>query len=210
MTQFTAARRRLTSAQLWAIAAIGSPLLASCTGPRSHVWGPPTTVPEPEFVASAAQRAALDARRPLPPPPEVPLEHPPKRSSGGFAEWLRSGRGVTWGAARSGPMRDEGLDRMMADTLTSGSPEHIQEPSSRAPTADVDSWTFPADEPTTDLRRSVAPTRPPISNREPPLNEDDSFGEPFSEDPPPAALPRRSKRTISLPPRSNNWRSVEN
>ena len=124
-------------------------MIAGCAGTSEYRPGPPVTVREPTFSG------------PVTPPPRLPApqqysSQPPfdpsvaptpcqEPSGSRFMNWLRSGTGWTWGAARYGPVRDEGLDRLMMDTLTSGRPQYSLEPV-EAPAArgrEGPAWVYP-------------------------------------------------------------------
>jgi hypothetical protein len=121
-------------------------LLAGCTSAARYRPGPPTTVGEPSYSGPVA----VPTRPPngqalVPPPSAVQPPCPPIEQPNGFTSWLRSGRGWTWGAARRGPVRDEGLDRLMVDTLTNSRPVLSQEPLPPVNcTIPGDTWIYPA------------------------------------------------------------------
>ena len=137
-------------------------LLAGCASTSDYVPGPPTTVREPSFSGQVRPRQPAYSRdvatsglaetppqnRATPAAPIVPDNRPAAPISGGFMEWLRSGRGWTWGAARRGPVRDEGLDRLMVDTLISGQPGYTSDPASRSAPLAVEPWLYPPASPT--------------------------------------------------------------
>lgn len=133
-------------------------LLAGCASTNEYVPGPPTTVREPTFSGQVRPRepsfngSALSAPRsatarptyapaadPLLPPPE-----PQRPLTGRFSEWLYSGRGWVWGAARRGPIRDEGLDRLMVDTLTSGRPGYSRDSAATSAPPVPEPWVYPS------------------------------------------------------------------
>ena len=60
-----------------------------------------------------------------------------------MSQRLRSGRGVTWGAAKHGPVRDVGLDRLMVETLTSSTPAYSRSLDCSVPPLSDDSWVYP-------------------------------------------------------------------
>ena len=102
-------------------------LLTGCASSEYYRPGPPVTVQEPMYsgpTVSAPRSGAvpiatapLDVAEPIPCEPVRPMQ----RAT--FMDWLRSGRGWTWGRASREPIRDEGLDRLMVDTLTNNRPE---------------------------------------------------------------------------------------
>jgi hypothetical protein len=70
------------------------------------------------------------------------LEVMPDDSFGTRAtRWFQGGRGWTWGAASHGPVRDVGLDRLMADTLASSQPIYSRDPAPSGPAA-KDAWQY--------------------------------------------------------------------
>ena len=122
-------------------------LLAGCASSEAYVAGTPAPweqcarVPPPLPPGTMAGAPSGQAV------PSVPQPAPPTivsyRSSGGIVDWFKSGRGWTWGAASRGPARDLALDRMMVDTLTSGSPGYGQEPVATSHGPTKDSWVYP-------------------------------------------------------------------
>jgi hypothetical protein len=133
-------------------------LLAGCASTNEYVPGPPTTVREPIFSGqvqprepaysrsdvTAAQAATAAPAYPPPRDPSEPLPEPRPAGIGRISEWLCSGRGWAWGAARRGPVRDEALDRMMADTLTSGRPGYSRDPAAEPAPIVPESWIYPS------------------------------------------------------------------
>jgi hypothetical protein len=132
-------------------------LVAGCATSPDYRAGPPVTVSEPVYsgpVVTAPRRNTIPSNNNPAYAPAVPLEPayaPEQSSSSRFSDWLRSGRGWTWGSASRCPIRDEGLDRLMVDTLTSSSPTRSQEvlPPVKCSNCPSEPWLYPA--------RSAAP-----------------------------------------------------
>jgi hypothetical protein len=126
-------------------------LLAGCASQDYYRPGPPVTVAEPSYsgqVIEPSPSYAAPSTRPAPiPMTEPPCEPmaPPPRST--FMDWLRSGRGWTWGRASREPIRDEGLDRLMVDTLSNNRPQVSREPLPpvQCLPGEGGSWIFPAE-----------------------------------------------------------------
>jgi hypothetical protein len=124
-------------------------VLAGCsssyrrTAPGVTVTGADPTMPVCATPSPHAI-AAVSADRPDPfPAPSDPSSG--RGESGGIVGWLKSGRGLTWGAASRGPVRDAGLDGLMVDTLASGGPIHTREPSGMSGNSPpADNWFYPA------------------------------------------------------------------
>jgi len=74
-------------------------------------------------------------------PPRVPSVREPLLVR--IGRWLRSGRGIAWGAAKRGPRRDLELDRIMVDTLTSSEPHHSRDPLEQRPAVAKEAWLYP-------------------------------------------------------------------
>ena len=125
-------------------------LLTGCASPEYYRPGPPVTVQEPMYsgpTVSAPRSSGGPIVTPPPGAPEpIPCEpvRPMQRAT--FMDWLRSGRGWTWGRASYEPIRDEGLDRLMMDTLSNNRPEVSREPLPPVTyiPSDVGSWIFPS------------------------------------------------------------------
>jgi hypothetical protein len=138
-------------------------LLAGCASTNEYVAGPPTTVREPTFSGqvhprqpaysrSEVQPAQAAVPQPSTPPaydPIVRQSEPRAPITGRFSQWLRSGRGWVWGAARRGPIRDEELDRAMVDTLTSGRPGYSRNPGTTPAPVIPETWIYPSLSPAT-------------------------------------------------------------
>jgi len=130
-------------------------LMAGCTSPEYYRPGPPVTVAEPRYsgpVVSAPRSnggMAVPAAPNAVQPPCQPMAPAPRTT---LMDWWRSGRGWTWGRASREPIRDEGLDRLMVDTLTNSRPEVSREPLPPVTyiPSDGGTWIFPA-----------APSNPP-------------------------------------------------
>jgi hypothetical protein len=124
-------------------------LLAGCAGPEYYRPAPPVTVAEPSYSGQvvAPPRSNVGAAVPASPNAEpMPCQPMPLQQRTTFVDWLRSGRGWTWGRASREPVRDEGLDRLMVDTLTNNRPQVSREPLPPAQCipSDGETWTFPA------------------------------------------------------------------
>ena len=147
-------------------------LLAGCTSTNAYVPGPPTTVCEPIYSGQVRPREPAYNRSPISPaqatvaepshsPAYDPLLPPPQPSepmTSRFSQWARSGRGWVWGAARRGPIRDEGLDRMMVDTLTSSRPQQSRDPGATPATVIPETWIYPSQAPASGRPRSPETT----------------------------------------------------
>ena len=143
-------------------------LLAGCASTNEYVTGPPTTVREPSFSGQVRPRepaynrsavAPAQASTPIPTYPRagdssLPPPEPRQPQAGGFFEWVRSGRGWAWGQARRGPIRDEGLDRAMVDTLTSDRPGYSRNPVAVPTPVVPEPWIYPSQAPSGGRPRS--------------------------------------------------------
>jgi hypothetical protein len=131
-------------------------LLAGCASTNEYVPGPPTTVREPIYsgevrprqrVRQSSVEAAPLAGQPSYPPanePSLPVPEPRAPMTSRLTEWLCSGRGWVWGAARHGPIRDEALDRSMADTLTSSRPGYLRDSGTTSAPLIPETWIYPS------------------------------------------------------------------
>ena len=131
-------------------------LLAGCASANDYVPGPPTTVREPIFSGEVRPRepvrqSSVDAtprsgELTYPPASEPRLPPPEPRApmTSRFTEWLCSGRGWVWGAARHGPIRDETLDRTMVDTLTSSRPGYSRDAGTTSAPLVPETWIYPS------------------------------------------------------------------
>lgn len=130
-------------------------LLAGCASTNEYVPGPPTTVREPIFSGEVRPREPVRQSSGIASPhgsqltyppasdPYLPPPEPQAPTTSYFSEWLCSGRGWAWGAARRGPIRDEALDRSMVDTLTSSRPGYSRDAGTTPATVFPESWIYP-------------------------------------------------------------------
>jgi hypothetical protein len=126
-------------------------LMAGCVSSGDYRSGPPITVGEPNYSGPTVSPTRPINGTPVPESPCLSPNPPPPDymavdSSGSrLMRWFQSGRGWTWGAASRGPIRDEGLDRLMVDTLTSSRPVPSQEPIAPINCIPIpsDPWVFP-------------------------------------------------------------------
>jgi hypothetical protein len=114
--------------------------------PPAIVLDPPPRAGVPPVVPLTAQVFAAPRDPNYRPPGNdtAPYAIQPRPFGSGIAEWLSSGRGWTWGAARYGPVRDQGLDRLMAETLGSSSPQVSNEHPTDCSVVSNESWLYPS------------------------------------------------------------------
>jgi hypothetical protein len=116
-------------------------VLAGCASSGEYVSRPAPVLPPPDAPVAAAPGSA---------PAGYPANAPPlcvesrSRFSERFSRWFASGRGWTWGAASCGPVRDQELDRLMVDTLTSSRPDYSREPATPRPRPIDAPWIYPS------------------------------------------------------------------
>lgn len=142
-------RRRFAFHSAWTL--IGSVvLLSGCASANDYRPGPPSTVATPNYSGPTVSPTRPMQRPTYPPPPPVqPIYEPVESPGTSLMSWFRSGRGWTWGAASRGPIRDEGLDRLMVDTLTNNRPVASQEPLPpvNGNVIPSETWVYPSDGP---------------------------------------------------------------
>lgn len=113
-------------------------VLAGCAGSSNYVEPPLAITPSP----AACSPGTLPACEPQV-ASQVPCLPRRPRFSERVSRWFHSGRGWTWGAASCGPPRDQELDRLMVDTLTSTEPRYSREPATNPRPARAESWIYP-------------------------------------------------------------------